>query len=1497
VNFQITRIRLASVGPEPARYDPLELDLRKPDQTGPADSVLFLPNTGGKTVLMRLLFSVLHPPIVERIGTEETTQRQKSLLGYVLERDTAHVVVEWRRVDEGRFADDEALITGLVAEWRGGKPTGKPEDLTRLWYSIRGPLHLVGIDRLAFEINASTEGGTIVRRLPLRRFREQLEELNKTGSRTKVEVSTTEVQRDWVDHLDKLGLDRALFRYQGEMNHNEAGASAIARFKEDRDFIKFFLDTVFDPAELAGLDREFDEVSDKVRRFPEYERRLRFEQAALGELEPLVGLITALAAARVEAQTARASALTLLAAFAGGETIAKTHEQRERRRSIDQDTEARRLTVVADRYRDEWREFRRLGATLWVVDAKTTNEAASERTKKAELDVRAWTLTEDLARLGEESAKVKVFEEAYEAEIERLRPLQAARDEAAMLLARQLAANSVLATNEACAAKARVEEAKKRASAARIEERDAYVEAATLDATREANQKRLDEVAALRNRFIAKGLVATDERADHARDREATIARNAQIRIDFIEKESSALDGERGGLDEEDRLARPLIAAVSESHARLAGDIERAENERSQFTAHPLVIELAETPVFDLELVGSGIAERLLGRAKETDGARLGIELQAVDDQRAMRGLEETGFLPPPPDVETALARLAAAGISGALPGTRYVAEAISRGRRDTVLANRADLVGGIVLTESKDLAKAKAVLETASLDPAMIIAVGSAAELVAAERVAVRADTFVVPPSEAVWDRTAAGTERARREVRLASLDEQRSTLDIRAAGARSLAEALVRHATAYPLGWLAMRIAERDAKSAELARLNHARVGRDHRRVEIAASLKAFRTESIDLGRVAHEADQRATELQRLFEDENSVAGLAATIERQSADATNWRTLAQESARTAKSADQESERQAAVAQDHKAANERIQSELLEIALGSPIPTPSLLEAIEIAAAREDLFELRARFAELDLRLAGETSASDIAARRAAAIQARDHLAAAIATHPLDVRTRATFLLTSPDAGELAGRRAAADRANAEADSARAAERESYLEHEKAKAELVAVEDEIRSSRRAAKIPEERTPRDRHRAALLAAEARQNADNTQSQVAAAEREKNSARTLAEGAKKLADGLGVLATQLRMGLKLSDGAELPTVQPFEGDAEKANTTGLATARRLNEAVDSERDAEKAWRERDSAMRALLAREEYADLAASDRLYRRLAQSPPEVLARDAEELVAELRTCIGVLQSELATLEEDRKLATTSLAKSVHKALSYLRLAETRSKMPARLRDWSGESFLEIRFEKPPAEELDVRLRTFVIQVLDPNSDRPTGSKLLMLALDRAVGEFRVKILKPNEAFAPIRVPVAELSSPTFSNGQRATVATAMMLMLSELRRQSRSAARDASVGTLLLDNPLGNANAGFLIEVQRSVAAAAGIQLIYTTGIADLNALRRFTNVIALSNDAARRTMRRYVRANPALLQLLVPPEDGTGGRLSAQRVAKVSENEANGS
>jgi len=1492
VKFQITRIRLASVGPEAARYDPLDLDLRKHDHTGPADTVLFLPNTGGKTVLMRLLFSVLHPPVVERIGTEETAQRQKNLVGYVLERDSAHVAIEWRRVAEGRFADDEVLITGLVAEWRGGRPTGRAEDLIKLWYSIRGPMDVVGVDRLAFEAEAVVDGAAVRRRIPLKRFREELEESTRTGPRA-LKISTTHVQRDWVNHLDELGLDRALFRYQGEMNHNEAGASAIARFKEDRDFVKFFLDAVFDPDELAGLDREFDEVADKVRRFPEYERRLRFEQAALRELEPLAGIVISLAAARAEVEAARAAAMTLLSAFEAAEQIARAREAQERRRSQELDGEAGRLRVTADRYRDEWREFRRWKAILWVAEAKAAHQTTVARTAAAELDVRAWAVTEELVRLRQATAEAKALDDSYAAELERIRPLQVRRDEAATALTRHLLAGAVLASANAAAALSRAEAARQKATGVRKEETDARVEAAKLDAVREGNEQRLDEVATRRAALVEKNLLSAQERTEEARDRERSRGAEALARLASIEQESASLDAERGRVDEADRVAAPRLIELGEAHATASGEVDRAERERRELAAHPMIIELAEAAVFDLELVGPGVAERLLGRAKESDAARLRLELQGVADQRALKALEETGYLPPPPEVEVAVERLRAAGIPGALPGTLYVAEAVAPARRRAVLTRRPELVGGIVLTDAADLGRAEAILESAGLDPSIIIAVGRADALVAMEAYDSQPGTFVVPPSAALWDRTAGGTERARCAERVAGLDQERAALDAGATGARGLAEALVRHATMYPPGWLGMRIGQRDTLTAELDRLNRARADRDARRQDIGSALTKLRGEAGIQGRISREAELAAAELQRLADQEAATAGLPAAIERQRAEAATWLVLAEDSVRAAKSSDEDATRETATVHEHRAARERIERERSEVVLSVPVPEPSIEDAEGIASSG-DLIELRARFEELDRRLAGETSASEIAARRDLAIRAREGLATTFLAHSRDVRERAAVLLAAPESGQLAGRRAAAERADEEAVRARTAEREAYAEHDRAKNDSLDVENEIRSSRRSAKIPDERVPRDRHQAALLAAEARESAESAQSKVATAERERDAARDEADKAARVADGLGGLATQLKMDLKLAEGTALPSVPPFEGDADEARKTGLSTGRRLRDATDGERTQENAWRAQDAAVRALLVQEEFSDLGAADHLYRRLAQSPMEVLARDVGELVSELQGCIGILQADLATLEEDRRLATTGLAKSAQKALSYLRLAETRSKMPPHLRDWSGEPFLEIRFDKPPAEELDVRLRTFVAEVLDPKSDRPRGSKLLMLALDRAVGQFRVRILKPNEGFLPTRVPVAELSSPSFSNGQRATVATALMLMLSELRRQSRSSARGASVGSLLLDNPLGNANAGFLIEVQRTVAAAAGIQLIYTTGIADLSALRRFSNVIALSNDAARRTMRRYVRADAAFLELLVPSEGGSGGRLSARRVVAITEHEA---
>ncbi|MGH2500227.1 MAG: hypothetical protein ACRDF0_09090 [Candidatus Limnocylindria bacterium] len=89
------------------------------------------------------------------------------------------------------------------------------------------------------------------------------------------------------------------------------------------------------------------------------------------------------------------------------------------------------------------------------------------------------------------------------------------------------------------------------------------------------------------------------------------------------------------------------------------------------------------------------------------------------------------------------------------------------------------------------------------------------------------------------------------------------------------------------------------------------------------------------------------------------------------------------------------------------------------------------------------------------------------------------------------------------------------------------------------------------------------------------------------------------------------------------------------------------------------------------------------------------------------------------------------------------------------------------------------------------------------------------------------------------------------------------------------------------MDNPLGNANAGFLLDVQLAVARAAGIQLVYLSGIQDLAAIRRFPNFVALANSAAQKSGWRYIRADDELRRAMRPDDDGPGGKLSAARVA----------
>src|SRR5438046_2632873 len=77
----------------------------------------------------------------------------------------------------------------------------------------------------------------------------------------------------------------------------------------------------------------------------------------------------------------------------------------------------------------------------------------------------------------------------------------------------------------------------------------------------------------------------------------------------------------------------------------------------------------------------------------------------------------------------------------------------------------------------------------------------------------------------------------------------------------------------------------------------------------------------------------------------------------------------------------------------------------------------------------------------------------------------------------------------------------------------------ETYSIREQAQRDHQAIEEEIRTSRRPFKLPDDRVPHDRHAAARRAAETRLNADAIQTQATTAERERSVAEEHANQAK------------------------------------------------------------------------------------------------------------------------------------------------------------------------------------------------------------------------------------------------------------------------------------------------------------------------------------------------------------------------------------------
>ncbi|MDX3540362.1 hypothetical protein PV721_39880, partial [Streptomyces sp. MB09-01] len=873
------------------------------------------------------------------------------------------------------------------------------------------------------------------------------------------------------------------------------------------------------------------------------------------------------------------------------------------------------------------------------------------------------------------------------------------------------------------------------------------------------------------------------------------------------------------------------------------------------------------------------------------------LRTAAADDSRILGALGDGGLLPPGPDVLATVEHLGEHGIP-ALPGWRYLAQSVDPADHAAVLAARPELVDGVVITDPDTHSRAREVLSGAALLPRSTVAVGTAAALLApatpVDPDSAVCSVFIVSPNPAMHDEHAADEERQALRTRAGERDTEIRELAARLSGDRELAARLASWRTGCPPGRLA-ELAEQAAAARTFAEETDAELA-EARTVRAEADEAAA-----DAARVREERQDTAQRARRVAD---ALAGLAFRLRERAGWQARLRELADEAAESearaevcldrARAADEDRRAAQRAADDARRTARALRAERAEIA-GAPdqlpdgdgprAPLPDLREAYRAASQLYEKVGVGA-----DLRAEQARAESD----ESAALAELDRLTN-------KVRTRAAQLLEGTDGADGPSRQAAAARAESLVQmlETRASTASEQLGRLRGEAERHApAEGEAHTE-----LPEELVPEDVEQAqALLRTATAQLAAHTaavESARAAHADLLRAHRTAEDGAGGFDETAALLRDLLRDHAHAEDEQE-PV--PHPGTLEEARQSATEARRSLRGCAADLSAAESAVREASDILvrHANATRYEQVRTPARQQIRELPAAALPEHAAAWAAAFAPRLR----VLTDELAQLERNRDSIVDRLRGLVESALATLRSAQRLSQLPEGLGEWSGQEFLRIRFEEPDQATLTERLGDVIDEAtraaVKKNSTasfgegRRDGMSLLLRGVQAALEPkgISVEILKPDAVLRAERVPVGQMGD-VFSGGQLLTAAIALYCTMAALRSNDRGRDKHRHAGTLFLDNPIGRANATYLLELQRAVSDALGVQLLYTTGLFDTTALAEFPLVIRLRNDADLRAGLKYISVEEHLrpgLPQQSPEEETIHGEITATRMFRRS-------
>jgi hypothetical protein len=1514
VTYQMTRARLRSIGHPDSRYRDLTIPLCDP-QGAPVDSLLWLANGGGKTSLLSLLFALVLPLRRDFMGADD---QERALEEYVQSGDTAHVAIEWVDLDAGGLPGLDAtlprLVTGMVHEWAGrAAPADRAADkskLSSLYYSftaIPGELTLESLPILADDGVPRT----------IRDYTEALRETSRLAGGA-LDLETFQNRRTaWADYLEEaLGIDPGLYRYQVRMNSAEGAVAKLFRFRSSREFIEFLIE--FTAGQGGSAARALETTTDNVR--------------------TLLGKLAARPRLAVEQKFSSSAAERLLGLHTAGEEAARAEERRrearERSASVSASlvTAADRLIASAAEIRSDAGELaaridrtaadRRLAlaraaqydledARLAEQEARAAHERAGQEAATAHRRDTAWRAVPVLADLAGCEGEITQLRDLVAAETESARPLRDRHDRTATALRETLAA-AVAAGQE----QTRVLEAQ--LGGLRVTLADATrARTAALEAAAQAGataRQHREQARTVRARSEAEaggpavrawldagenpgeppsvtveGLATAAVRAEADEARARAEAAAAEHDAGAARARLKALAEELTGLSDAHRMADRAARDAGAARDRAVGAMRAlAGHERLRALA-----ELDEDDPLDLHALGPVLTLRLTDAAARAL-AEFAADTAAAGAHEAVRAaVAATGFAPAAGDTAQGLAHLEAAGIR-ARAGWEVLRELVPD-RAALVRALLSDdvamLAAGAVV-DSADLERARDLLARGDLTTAALVAVvdppavSAALARASAGVGATAALPARVPADPALYDRQAAENAHARREEQAGAARDRAGRARAAAEADRALAAQLKALLEQYPAHELARLETEEAAAGEELARRDREVEEARQEQRDLTSGLDRLAGLAAEHQGAARRAEAAAGSLRRAGE----LLADAAGHERSAVAAQNEEVEARERAENGDGAVQALTERAAQAEERLRAGRadvadlRAERERIQL-VGDGAP------ATDLPASGPGLDRLRAEYAGLRREWESQTSASQAAIRLADAENRRRTLLARL---PADeaLLTEAHELLAGPDGATQAAQTAAGERAThasrAAAGALTAAESQLRL------AERLVAERRPAGAQRHAELT--RRPAGRPEAQASAQEARERALLLEGTLEALAEEQSQLVAAADRVASTAESLRGRARELDAGRQISDPAGELVQGPVDDELVAALLAGasdragaeveraLSAERRL---ADDVATARRRVAEAAADLRRLGATAEFKEVP--DVIRNRVLGADTDELIDQARTLAADLRQRATLIGQQLADLDDDTGLVTSRLVTAVRDVLADLARAERYARMPEGTGTWSQRSFLTVRSGPVPDNEtIADRLRP-VLDRFAANPDSLVAMSLLKECVLAGAGgpqAFRVRVLKPN-------APGQELEDITklqkFSGGEKLTVCVALYCVLAKLR--AHNAGRDGGGGTLVLDNPLGTASHTRLLSLQRQVAAAHGVQLVYATGVNDLGAVGEFAHRVRLRKTWHSAVGRSYVdRTDDELLDARRAQEDRTddGTSITAAHVGR---------